>query len=194
MAEMAGRAEKEASAHKSWAWVRRIVGFLLATTGIIILIRAPLSAIISLWIIAAGMILLSVDVANRLSGLWNFILWSKSDHMDTPDYGPAETLAARGLYAEAEVEYEKIMAEFPDDPEPHIALIRIAVARLNNAETADKLYERGMNALQSGKSRETLTAMYKGIRTMIRQPDFNTNQTVAYREMTPEQRTKARGY
>ena len=57
------------------------------------------------------------------------------------------TLAARGKYAEAEAEHEKIMAEFPDDPVPHIELINIAVMRLNDGDLADKLHRRGMSCL-----------------------------------------------
>ena len=120
------------------------------------------------FLVLLGAILIAPDIAGFLSGFAGNILWPHQIVEPKPLYSIPESLVARGEYAKAEAEYEKIIKEFPAEAKPHIDMINIAVTRLNDKELAEKLYERGMSILQDPAPKETLTKMYDAISTMLK--------------------------
>jgi hypothetical protein len=78
---------------------------------------------------------------------------------------------AKGLYAEAEQEYEKIIREFPDEIKPHIDMLNIAIVRMNNPELAEQIFQRGMSLLKNPDSRQVLSTSYASIRTQLKMPE-----------------------
>jgi tetratricopeptide (TPR) repeat protein len=120
------------------------------------------------FLVLLGVILVAPDLARFAAGSLGGIMWRHTSDGPRPIYGIPEALAARGKYAEAEAEYEKIIQEFPGEVKPHIDLINIAVTRLKDAELAERLYRRGMETLKEPAARETLTRMYEGISSILK--------------------------
>lgn len=138
----------------------------------------PLVGWLGPFLVVLGSILIALDIAGFFSQFVGRLLWPKSKFEPRPLYSIAEALAAKGKYAEAEKEYEKIIQEFPNEVKPHLDLISIAVMRLNNAELAEQLYQRGMNLLQNPGARETLTKMYAAIRSRPKSRDKEDKKVV----------------
>ncbi|MBI2441290.1 MAG: hypothetical protein HYV35_07970 [Lentisphaerae bacterium] len=128
--------------------------------------------------VALGGILIAPDVAGYFSQFFGRLLWPKSKVEPRPLYSIAEALAAKGNYEESEREYEKIIQEFPNEVKPHLALINIAIVRLNNAELAEQLYQRGMGLLKNSEARETLTRMYAAIRSRLKSKDKENRKVI----------------
>jgi len=114
-----------------------------------------------------GAILIAPEIAGYLSGLLVSPLGPHRGGNRKPVYGIAESLVAKGRYAEAEQEYERIVEGFPAEVKPHIDMIDIAVTRLNDGELAEKLYRRGLSILRDAQTREALTRRYKEIATRL---------------------------
>jgi tetratricopeptide (TPR) repeat protein len=116
-----------------------------------------------------GVILIAPDIASYLSRFAGNILWSHREGEPEPLYGIPESLVAKGEYAEAEQEYEKIIQEFPAEAKPHIDMINIAITRLHDAELAERLYQRGVASLPDGPPQEVLKKMYEAISTRLKE-------------------------
>jgi hypothetical protein len=136
------------------------------------------------WFVAlpTGLALIGIDAAGWIGNLFGSVIWRRGKTFGCPNYTVPESKVAHGKYAEAEAEYEKIIKDFPDEAKPHIALIDLAVTRLNDGDIAAKLYERGMNMLGNKKSRETLTRMYNAIKSRLKTTDNTERKTIAYRK------------
>lgn len=142
--------------------IRRVVGIPL------LLFSYPHLGPISPFLLLLGAILVAPDIAGFLS---NAVVGMVSPHRPgerRPNYDIPESLAAKGKYAEAEEEYDRIIQEFPAEVKPHIAMINIAVTRLNDGALAASLYQNGMDRLKDPASRETLTTMYKAMATRLK--------------------------
>jgi len=127
------------------------------------------------FLILLGAIMIAPDIASYLASL--FQVHHRAERK--PVYGIAESLVARGKYADAEQEYEKIIQEFPGEVKPHVDMINIAVRWLNDGQLAEKLYQRGMTLLRDPAARTTLTEMYEGMRTRLKSPDAESNRTIS---------------
>ncbi|MBU4365497.1 MAG: tetratricopeptide repeat protein [Kiritimatiellae bacterium] len=124
------------------------------------------------FLVVLGSILIARDIAGYFATKFaGNIIWTHHDGKPKPIYGIPRSLAAKGRYAEAEKEYENIIQEFPNEVKPHIEMINIAIVRLNDAELAEQLYQRGMGLLQDPDDREMLTRMYAAIRTRLKRRD-----------------------
>jgi len=123
---------------------------------------------VGLFLMLLGVVMITPDIAGYVSNIAGNILWSHHTDRPKPLYDIAEALAAKGKYAEAEQEYEKIIQNFPSDVKPHIDMINIAVTRLNDRELAAQLYRRGMDLLPDSAPQETLTMMYEAISTRLK--------------------------
>jgi hypothetical protein len=66
------------------------------------------------------------------------------------EYSQAESLAARGLYAEAVVAFEAASAEDPADPTPSLRLARIHRDRLAKHEDAATWFKRALERAEPG--------------------------------------------
>lgn len=165
--------------------VWRIVRWTLAVP---LMLSYPWLGLFSLLLAVLGVILIMPELVGFCSRLLTGQIYPSIEATPKPTYGIPESLAARGQYVEAEAEYEKIIAEFPDEVKPHIDLINIAVVRLNNGELAEKLYQRGLERLKNPADRETLTTAYEGIRTRLKTPEKLERKFVPWREYHPKNR------
>lgn len=129
--------------------------------------------------VALGGILIARDIAGYFATKFaGNIIWTHHKGKLQPIYGIPRSLAAKGRYEEAEREYENIIQEFPNEVKPHIEMINIAIVRLNNAELADQLYQRGMGLLQDPDDREMLARMYAAIRTRLKRRDEDNRKPI----------------
>jgi tetratricopeptide (TPR) repeat protein len=108
-----------------------------------------------------------------------------------PIYGIAETLVAKGRYAEAEEEYEKIIRAFPNEVKPHTDMIHLAVRWLNNGELAEKLYQRGLSLLRNPEDRQILSEAYERIRTRLKTAESDKPRIISS-EKLDEARARAK--
>ncbi|MDD5521188.1 MAG: tetratricopeptide repeat protein [Kiritimatiellae bacterium] len=120
------------------------------------------------FLVLLGAVLIAPDIAGFLAGCFGNIFRSSLKGKPMPIYGIPESLVAKGKYAEAEQEYEKIIQEFPNEVKPHVDMINIAVRWLNDDELAEKLFQRGMSLLKNHEDRETLSVTYANIRTRLK--------------------------
>lgn len=135
----------------------------------LILFSYPWPGVLSPFLVLLGCVLVAPEAVGLLSSMIEGMLWPHHESKPKPLYGIPETLAAKGKYAEAEQEYEKIIQQFPDAIKPHVDMINIAITRLNDVKLAEKLYQRGMDSLHVHESRETLTRMYEAIKTRLKE-------------------------
>ncbi|MFC1498317.1 tetratricopeptide repeat protein [Verrucomicrobiota bacterium] len=140
------------------------------------------------FILAAAMLVAS-DIAGYLSRL---IIRTHRPTEPKPIYGIAESLVAKGKYAEAEQEYEKIIQEFPNEIKPHIDMINIAVKWLNNGQLAEQSYQRGMSLLRNPVDRNTLTETYTTIRTLLKNQNEENTKVISLEKINEVKERLAR--
>lgn len=143
----------------------------------------PLLGPFSPFLVALGVLLVTLDIASLLSGWADCILLTRGKGALEPVYGIARTLAARGKFAEAEAEYEKIIQEFPNDVQSHIDMINIAVVRLNDGDLAEKLFTRGTSFLKRPADREKLSEAYNRAKTRLKKEEDTSIKTVAHQKL-----------
>lgn len=139
-----------------------------------------------------GVILISPEVAGYFSQWGGSLIWRHQEGVPRPVYSIAESLVARGKYAEAEAEYEKIIQEFPEEVKPHIDLIHIATNWLKNAELAEQLYQRGMSLLKDPGARQLLTDAYKRACTLLKTPEQKSPPPISSSRVQEVQEQMAR--
>ena len=130
-----------------------------------------------------GCILIAPDIAGYFSRFVGNILWSRRKGEPTPVYGIPESLVARGKYAEAEEEYEKIIQEFPNEVKPHVDMINIAVRWLNDGQLAEELYRRGMGLLKNQADRDKLTESYTAMLTRLKRESDADSATIPIHDL-----------
>ncbi|MBI2437654.1 MAG: tetratricopeptide repeat protein [Lentisphaerae bacterium] len=135
------------------------------------------------FLVLLGSILIAPDIAGYFAKFAGNIIWPHHKGKPQPIYGIPRSLAAKGRYAEAEMEYEKIIQEFPHEATPHIEMINIAVVRLNNPELAEQLYQRGMGLLKNPEARETLTRMYAALRSRLKSKDKENRKVIPHEKI-----------
>lgn len=77
-----------------------------------------------------------------------------------PMYGQPAAKRARGLYEEAMADYEKIAAAYPEEIQPYLSMIEIAVVELKDPERARVLLSRGLAAFPAESNRAALRQVY----------------------------------
>jgi len=148
----------------------------------------PLSPFFALF----GCVLIAPDIAGYFSRFMGNILWRHREGKPQPLYSIPESLVAKGKYAEAEIEYEKIIQAFPDEVKPHVDMINIAIRWMNNGQLAEKLYQRGMSLLKNQADRDVLTEMYTSISTRLKKEDTRTTVPVEKLKEIKEQLARDR--
>lgn len=70
------------------------------------------------------------------------------------DYSIPQSLAVRGMYAQARNAWEGLVAEEPRDPDPYIELARLLRDHMNNPEAAAQWFRRARDesAIDSGRA------------------------------------------
>jgi hypothetical protein len=128
----------------------------------------PAAAFFAPFFMALGAFLIAPEIVSFFSSIINGVLFPELQAERKPNYDIPESLVAKGEYEEAEAEYEKIIAAFPNEVTPHTALINIAIRRLKDVRLAEDLYLRGMSCLKKQSARETLDRVYTGMMTQIK--------------------------
>ena len=138
-----------------------VVRFAIALP--LIFLTYPRFGLFGPFLIVIGCIVIASDAATFV--LWLVVSVFRGERRPArgPLYKVAEALVMKGHYAEAEAEYMRIAAAFPDELTPHADLITLAVVHLDDAELAAKFYERGMAALSSQARRDALRRIYPEI-------------------------------
>ena len=84
-----------------------------------------------------------------------------------PMYGIPQSLRAKGRYEEAMAGFEKLAADYPDEVQPYVEMLELAIRDLEDPRRAARIYRQGLSALKSPAARETLERLYSGIRTRL---------------------------
>ena len=69
-------------------------------------------------------------------------------------------MVARGEYLAALEEYNKIIAEYNDEPKAFSAILEVCLIHLNRPDLAKKFLERGLETLEKERSREEIRRCY----------------------------------
>lgn len=96
-------------------------------------------------VIAAVVMLIAKALTKKSSGAITDMLYARGN--TTPpiaQYSLADSLLARGRYAEAAEAYDLLAGDFPDDPEPPIRLARLQRDYLKNYDAAATAYRRAL--------------------------------------------------
>ncbi len=85
-----------------------------------------------------------------------------------PQYLIAADRRARGQYAEALAELDKIVTENPQEVRAYLEMLDIALAEMGDQQQARVIYRRGKKALAKAQDREALVFAYqKGCATLV---------------------------
>lgn len=82
-------------------------------------------------------------------------------------YSIPQSKKAKGLYEEAMAGFEKITEEYPDEVQPYVEMIDMAIVKLKDPERAHAIYQRGVSRLKKDEDKEALARMYGAIRTRL---------------------------
>ena len=148
---------------------RLLVASVLLLLGTVILLQAgPAGALMGFGFFLAASIVLAIPFANLLSTAFDHFLWSKSfANRPEPIYGIAQSRRAKGLPEEALAEYEKILAQFPEEIRPHLDMIEIALLDLRDPARARALYLRARDHLKNTEDKATLETIYSETLTRL---------------------------
>jgi len=70
-------------------------------------------------------------------------------------YGIPRAKRANGLYEEAIADLEKIALEYPEELQPYVEIIDIAIVNLKDPERARQTYQRGLSVLKNEEAKES---------------------------------------
>jgi len=113
-----------------------------------------------------GAIIIAPTLAALIAEPTGNLFWP-SERFDRPQpqYSIPQSKRARGLYAEAMAEFEKLAEEYPQETQPYIEMIDIAIVNLHDSERAHAVFLRGVSVLEKEEDRETLARTYRAIQT-----------------------------
>lgn len=153
---------------------RSIIALPLFAVGMSLLLRAGdvLNVISSVLFGCAALILGAIIVAFPLARLFaepsgNLFCPGRRFDRPQPMYGIPQSKKAKGLYEEAIAGFEKIAEEYPEEVQPYVEIIDIAIVKLKEPERANATYQRGMSVLKKDEDKEALARMYSAIRTRL---------------------------
>ncbi len=63
--------------------------------------------------------------------------------------------------------FEKIAETYPDEVQPYIHMIDIAIVNLKDPDRANAIYRRGISSLRRDEAKGELARMYSAIRTRL---------------------------
>ena len=115
-----------------------------------------------------GVISLSVLFSRPFGSL--FYPEETYDH-PLPPYSRAEALVQRHEYVEAMKVYRALAEEYPEEVQPFVGMIEIAVRHLNDLELAYRIHREGMAKLKNHKQQALLGRMYRAIRSYAESSD-----------------------
>lgn len=168
-------------------WLPAAAGLLLVGAGFAVgsragggLVSGFAMAIIAMGLILAGAVCLALPLSRLLSrGAGG--LYFPDEKLDRPPplYSRAEALAKMDRFDEAMAAYEAIARDYPDEVKPYIDMIEIAIRHYRDPERANRIFRQGIAALRNGDDRDTLSRMYRGIRSRIAEKkDWQKSRTL----------------
>lgn len=149
---------------------------ILKSLGIRTLIALPfllvgwlgLLSALSPFAIVAGAIIIATPLA-RLAAEWTGGLFYPAmwRTRPLPMYSIPQARRTQGAYEEAIRLYQEIAAGYPDEVEPYIQMIDIAIRNLRDPARANAFFLQGIAALGKEADQAVLSAMYSSIRTCL---------------------------
>lgn len=128
----------------------------------------PGMGLIACSLIIAGAILIAPGLAGFLAEGSGSLFWpGKKFDRPLPMYSIPQSKSKKGLYEEAMTGFEKIAENYPDEVQPYIEMIDIAICNLKDPARANLIYQQGMSILKKEDSRQSLAQMYGAIRTRL---------------------------
>ena len=117
-----------------------------------------------------GAIIVAFPLASLVAECTGNLFWpNRRFDRPPPMYGAPRSRRASGEYEAAKFGFEKMVEEYPQELQAYVEMIEIAIVNLNDAERANRIYQKGMFALKSEEAKGSLAGMYSAIRTRIRQ-------------------------
>lgn len=115
-----------------------------------------------------GAIIIAFPLARLIAEPSGSLFWP-GRYFDRPQpmYSIPESKRAKGLYEEAIAGFEKIAEKYPDEIQPYIHMIDIAIVNLRDSERANRIYQRGISTLRRDEDKHVLARMYNAIRTRL---------------------------
>ena len=136
-----------------------IPGLALLLIAVLIL-REPLADVFAAWFVSA---IYPTDYFNKAP----------------PAYSIPEALVKRSHYHEALAAYEKIAAEHPEEVQPYVSMIEVALIHLNDRKLASLIYYKGMDTLTKEEDRVVLVRLYKAVHSRIEpKPPWERERTI----------------
>ena len=164
-------------------WIRVAWGLLVLAAGFLpFAAHSPYAILTSLVFGFIGVIILWDPLAHLASSpLQRLFYPSREFEKPQPPYATAEAKAKKGDYEEAIAAYQRIAAEYPEEIEPFIAMLHVAIFALHDPPRAARIYEEGMQALKTEKDRLALTRVYAAFRSTTEpKPDWQQTRTVKF--------------
>jgi hypothetical protein len=116
----------------------------------------------------AGAIIVAFPVARLLAEpCGNLFLPEKHLAQPPPIYSMPQSKRAKGLYEEAIAELEIIAKNYPEEVQPYIEMVDIAIVNLHDPDRASVIYQRGISLLKDEKDKAVLEGMYGAICTRL---------------------------
>ncbi|MFA4945658.1 MAG: hypothetical protein WC789_13295 [Lentisphaeria bacterium] len=133
------------------------------------------SGLLALALIIAGGVLAGPVIAGWFAaGYWAAIeaLIHPNRRFDRipPRYSAVRALEKAGRFPEALARYAELAAQYPDEAEPHVARVRIAVERLHDRTKARLFYKQGLEQLRAETARAALTRLYEALAPELDRP------------------------
>ena len=125
-------------------------------------------AFFGLAIMIVGAIILAFPLAELFAEPTGNLFWP-DERFDRPQpaYSIPQSKRARGLYEEAMAGFEKIAEEHPEETQPYVEMIDIAIVNLHDPQRAHAIFLRGVSVLEKEEDRATLVRMYGAIQTRL---------------------------
>jgi len=152
---------------------RLLIALLFAMAGGFILWFALTRGIVLLAMPGLALLLIAVfimvgPIAEAFAALFGFSIYP-TDYFNKapPAYSIPEALIKRKHYHEALAAYEKIAAEYPEEVQPYVGMIEVALIHLDDRPLGSLIYYKGMDTLKKPEDREALGRLYKAIHSRI---------------------------
>lgn len=118
--------------------------------------------------IIAGATIVAFPLVRLIAEPSGSLFWP-SEHFDRPQpmYSIPQSKRAKGLYEEALAGFEKIAEDYPEELQPYVEMIDIAIVNLMDPDRANRIYQKGLSTLKREEAKEALTRMFNAIRTRL---------------------------
>ena len=140
---------------------RHLARFILAALffwlGWYLLIHGNIGgAFIACAVFILGAVIIAPSLAELFAEPTGNLFWPSAQYdRPQPAYSIPQSKRARGLYEEAMAGFEKIAEEYPQEVQPYVEMIDLAIVNLHDPKRANAIFHRGVDALTKDEDRET---------------------------------------